>query len=198
MRGGHDVLILAGSLQRMSVSRVAGEYVFKRLTAAGIATRMILMEELALPFFNPDIHYKDHSFATDYLDAVRRARAMVWSAPSYHRTISGSFKNAIDFLELLLNDSPCYLTGKCVGAVAASKGVVAAANTAAELAMTAQALRAFSFPLQVPITASHNALDESGNIRDKRICGKLDLLADEVRNFVLSDFPFRADVKNAS
>jgi NAD(P)H-dependent FMN reductase len=186
MRGGHDVLILAGSLRRDSVSRVAGEILERNFIASGVSTRLMLVENLNLPFFNPDVHYENNDFAQDYLNAVRGARALVWCAPSYHRTISGSFKNAIDFLELLLNDKPIYLTGKCVGAVATSKGIVAAANAASELAMSAQALRAFAFPLQVPITASHKTLDEAGNLKDKRIEGKLDLLAQEVRLFLKS------------
>ena len=197
MRGGHDVLILAGSLRRESVSRVAGEILFKNLTASGIPTRLMLVEELSLPFFNPDVHYDDNAFAQDYLDAVRQARALIWCAPSYHRTISGSFKNAIDFLELLLNDKPMYLSGKCVGAVATSKGIVSAANAASELAMAAQALRAFAFPLQIPITASHKVLGEGGELKDKRIEGKLDLLAQEVRAFLKNGLSVGAEAVSA-
>lgn len=182
--GNEDVLILAGSLARQSVSRVAGEVMYRGLTSCGIATRFMTVEELNLPFFNPDVHYDNPSVARIYLDAVRRARVIIWSSPSYHRTIGGSFKNAIDFLELLVNDKPTYLHGKVVGAIATSKGVVAAANTTVELAMAAQALHAFTFPLLIPITASHSALDDKGNIRDKRICGKLDLLVEEVRNYL--------------
>lgn len=181
---GDDVLILAGSLARHSVSRVAGEILEKNLAASGLSTRLLSVADLNLPLFNPDVHYADRSVAQDFLNAVRRARAMIWCAPSYHRTISGSFKNAIDFMELLLDDKPSYLTGKVVGCVATSKGIVAASNTASELAMSAQALRAFSFPLQVPITASHHVLDEAGQLKDRRVEGKLDLLADEVRLYL--------------
>jgi FMN reductase len=180
----HDVLILAGSLAEISVSRVAGEVMRDNLAASGVSVRMITIDELDLPLFNPDIHQRSAPFAADYLDAVRRSRVMIWSAPSYHRTISGSFKNAIDYMELLADDDPAYLTGKVVGAVSTSKGIVSAANATAELAMAAQALRAFAFPLLVPITASHKALDADGGLADRRIVGKLDLLADEVRHFL--------------
>ncbi len=191
---GDDVLILAGSLGQYSVSRIAGEILEKNLAASGLSTRLLSIADLNLPLFNPDVHYKDRAVAQDFLNAVRRARAMIWCAPSYHRTISGSFKNAIDFMELLLDDKPSYLTGKVVGAVATSKGIVAASNTAGELAMAAQALRAFTFPLLVPITASHHALDEAGNLKDKRIEGKLDLLTDEVRLYLASHPVMKAGV----
>lgn len=188
---GDDVLILAGSLSHHSVSRVVGDILEKNLAASGLSTRLISIHELELPLFNPDVHYTDRAVAKPFLDAVRRARAMIWCAPSYHRTISGSFKNALDFMELLVDDTPAYLAGKVVGAVATSKGVVAASNTTAELAMAAQALRAFTFPLLVPITASHHALDEAGNLKDKRIIGKLDLLADEVRAYLAANRPLQ-------
>jgi FMN reductase len=193
-----DVLILAGSLAGQSVSRVAGEVMFRGLTACGVSTRLMTIEELNLPFFNPDVHYDDPSVAQTYLNAVRRAQVIIWSSPSYHRTISGSFKNAIDFLELLLNDDPPYLHGKVVGAIATSKGVVASANTTVELAMAAQALHAFTFPLLIPITASHSALDKQGNITDKRICGKLDLLVEEIRTYLRTGLSGSAEVKEAS
>ena len=155
------------------------------------------VEELNLPFFNPDVHYDDPSVAQGYLDAVRRARVLIWSAPSYHRTISGSIKNAIDFLELLVNDKPTYLHGKVVGAISTSKGIVAAANTTVELAMAAQALHAFTFPLLIPITASHSALDAKGNITDKRICGKLDLMVGEVQSFLRDGLGQSLEVQTA-
>ena len=55
-------------------------------------------------------------------------------------------------------------------------------------------LRAFAFPLQVPITASHKTLDEAGNLKDKRIEGKLDLLAQEVRAFLKGGLGATAEI----
>ena len=63
-----------------------------------------------------------------------------------------------------------------------------------ELAIAARAPRAFTFPLLAPITASHHAVDEAGHLKDKRIEGKRDLLADEVRVYLAAHPAMKAGV----
>ena len=41
----------------------------------------------------------------------------------YHGTVSGSFKNALDWLQLLSDRDPPYLTNKVVGLVSTAGGV---------------------------------------------------------------------------
>ena len=41
----------------------------------------------------------------------------------YHGTVSGSFKNALDWLQLLSDSDPPYLTNKVVGLVSTAGGV---------------------------------------------------------------------------
>jgi FMN reductase len=99
------------------------------LTAAAIAKeRGITVEvldvlELNLPTFIPNREIE--AFALDQqpgirhvLDVCRRSDAMIWSSPTYHGTMSDVIKNAIDFTELLANDSRPYLQGCAVGLVA--------------------------------------------------------------------------------
>lgn len=52
-----------------------------------------------------------HSF----LAAVRAADALLICSPTYHGTISGAVKNALDYLEFLSRDTPRYLGGRVVG-----------------------------------------------------------------------------------
>ena len=69
------------------------------------------------------------------MDAVYACDAMIWSSPTYHGSVSGSFKNALDWLILLAERDPPYLTNKPVGLVTTAGGV--------------QGLQA-SWPLQEP------------------------------------------------
>jgi FMN reductase len=48
------------------------------------------------------------------VDAVYACDAMIWSSPTYHGSVSGSFKNALDWLILLAERDPPYLTNKPV------------------------------------------------------------------------------------
>jgi FMN reductase len=49
--------------------------------------------------------------------------AMIWSTPTYHGSISGSFKNALDWLIMLTGRDPPYLTNKPTGLVSTAGGV---------------------------------------------------------------------------
>jgi NAD(P)H-dependent FMN reductase len=57
------------------------------------------------------------------LDSVYASDAMAWSMPTYHGSVSGSFKNALDWLILLAERDPPYLTNKPVGLVSTADGV---------------------------------------------------------------------------
>jgi FMN reductase len=52
------------------------------------------------------------------VDVCRRADAMLWCSPTYHGTVSGIFKNALDHIELLSDDARPYLQGRVVGLMA--------------------------------------------------------------------------------
>lgn len=119
------LLGLSGSLAARSTSRAAVE-----LALAGApddaTTEVLSVRDLDLPFYHPDHQGADHVVppgAQRLADAVRRADGLVWSSPLYNGTISGVFKNALDWLQLLAGDEPPYLTGKVVGLVATAGGV---------------------------------------------------------------------------
>jgi multimeric flavodoxin WrbA len=53
----------------------------------------------------------------EFVDALYACDAMIWSSPTYHGFVSGSFKNALGWLILLAEHDPPYLTNKPVGLV---------------------------------------------------------------------------------
>ena len=67
----------------------------------------------------------------------------------YNGTISGSFKNALDWLKLLGDRNPPYLTDKVVGLISTAGGMqgLQAVNT---MEFVVRALRGWAVPL-VPI-----------------------------------------------
>ena len=52
-----------------------------------------------------------------------RCDAMIWSSPTYHGSVSGSFKNALDWLILLAERTPPYLSNKPIGMITTAGGV---------------------------------------------------------------------------
>jgi FMN reductase len=96
----------------------------------------------------------------------------------YHGTISGSFKNVLDWLDLLARRDPPYLTDKIVGLISTAAGVqgLQAVNT---LEFVVRALRGWAVPLVIPIS-QRQAFDEDGRIVDERVVEQLRALGNEV------------------
>ena len=125
--------------------------------------------------------------AVKFADAVHEAHGLLLSSPMYHGTISGSFKNALDWLELLGRREPPYLADKVVGLIGMASGVqgLQAVNT---LEFVVRALRGWAIPLVIPISG-RQAFDAEGRIVDERVIAQLRALGHEVAEICLRRRP---------
>src|SRR5881397_2374995 len=90
-----QVLAVAGSLHRTSVTRAVVLHVAERLKAEGCIVDVLDFETEPLPLYNPDTAYAAPGF--DALQArVERADAYVLGTPDYHGSISSAMKNFLD------------------------------------------------------------------------------------------------------
>ena len=184
--GRHAVIVgLGGSLSSPSRSLDAVEVALDAATAAGAETRLFDLRALDLPLFAPGA--APSPAAQEYTEAVFEADGLIWSSPMYHGTISGSFKNALDWLELLGRRDPPYLTDKVVGLIGSAGGVqgLQVVNT---LEYVVRALRAFAVPMVVPI-AGRTAFDADGRLIDERAAMQLKHLGEEVAAICLRRRP---------
>jgi len=99
-----SVIGLGGSMRATSTSRSALQAALTGSAMAGADTRLLWIRDLALPVYAPD-HAIPASVA-GFADTVYESDAMIWSTPTYHGSISGSFKNALDWLILLAGRNP--------------------------------------------------------------------------------------------
>lgn len=169
---------LGGSLGHPSRSIAALNLALRGAASTGAETELLSLGDLALPMYLPG--------ARDYPDSVRRlveetrsADGMIWSSPLYHGTISGAFKNALDWLQLLAGDDPPYLADKVIGLISTSGGTqgLQAINT---MEFAVRSLRALAVPLVVPVPQARSTIDEEGRIGDERIESSLRQLGSEV------------------
>ena len=172
------ILGLGGSLARVSRSRAALRVALEGAAEAGAATSLLDLRELDLPMFDPD-HETPVGTAADLVDACFAADGMVWSSPLYQGTISGAFKNALDWLHVLGRRDPPFLHDKVVGLVSAAGGTqgLQAINT---MEFCVRALRGWAVPYVVPVASSARVFDEHGEVRDESIEAQLRLLGAEV------------------
>ena len=202
-RGGEHGRVLAGGplAHRCLTSRSSGSAARSRgspaaarrciralegAEAAGAETRMLDLRELDLPMYNPDEAEPTESAAT-LIEACYTADGLIWSSPMYQGTISGAFKNALDWLHVLGQRDPPYLHDKVIGLVSAAGGThgLQAINT---MEFAVRALRGWAVPYVVPVATAARVFDAEGRIHDEGVEHQLDMLGtrgrprgDEVR-----------------
>jgi FMN reductase len=117
--------------------------------------------------------------ARRFADTIHASDALIWSTPTYHGSVSGSFKNALDWLILLAERDPPYLTDKPVGLVATAGGIqgLQAVNS---MDFIARALRAWSVPMVLPVAQSWRTFDPDGRLMDDMVGTLLRELGAEV------------------
>jgi FMN reductase len=169
---------LGGSLRPASSSRAALKVALDGCTDAGAKVDLLDLRQLNLPMYDPSSDDVPES-VTRFVEAVYRADGMVWSSPLYQGSVSGAFKNALDWLILLNDREPPLLTDKVVGLVSVAGGTqgLQAVNT---MEFIVRALRAWAVPLVVPIPQSWQAFEDSGRPANPQIEEPLKTLGGEV------------------
>ena len=169
---------LGGSLRKGSTSRSALQRALAGAAAAGAETTLLDLRELELPMYHPDDDEPTEGAAT-LIESCHAADGLLWSSPLYQGTISGAFKNALDWLHVLGRRDPPYLHDKVIGLISAAGGTqgLQAINT---MEFSARALRGWAVPYVVPIPTSWQAFAEDGSINDETVESQLERLGGEV------------------
>jgi FMN reductase len=178
------LILLGGSLREHSRSRALLRTALTFAQERGIDAEMLDLRELDLPMFLPDRTFDAYPIGNQdtiahLLAAYRRAHAMIWASPTYHGTVSGVFKNAIDFAELLAQDACPYLQGCAVGIIAVND-----TRTLTAMSHCVHDLRAWLAPTQ--IMATEQSFSEMHDLIDDRVKKLLARQVDELISFVVS------------
>ncbi len=139
---------------------------------------MLDLRELQLPMYSPD-EADPGPAARQLIETCYSADGMLWSSPMYQGTISGAFKNALDWLHDLGSREPPFLHDKVVGLISAAGGTqgLQAINT---MEFSVRALRAWDVPYVVPVAAAARVFDEQGRVSDPVVEEQLISLGGEV------------------
>ena len=171
------IVALGGSLGEHSTSLAAARIALEGAAQAGADTELFDIRQLDLPLYAPNAPTSPAA-ARALCDAVYSCHGMLWSSPLYHGTISGSFKNALDWLQLLSDRQPAYLTDKVIGLISTAGGTqgLQAVNT---MEFVVRALRGWSVPLVIPIPQAWRAFQD-GHALDEKLAAQLHTLGAEV------------------
>jgi FMN reductase len=184
MPGQEDAMVrpvriigVGGSLRAESTSRTALETALDGAAASGADARLISVRDLALPLYTAE--HSPPAAALRFADDVYDCDALIWSTPTYQGSVSGSFKNALDWLILLAERDPPYLSNKPIGLITTAGGVqgLQAVNT---MEFIARSLRGWSVPMVLPVSQSWQSFDPDGRLKDETVAAQLRKLGGEV------------------
>ena len=168
---------MGGSLRAGSTSLSALKVTLDGVRAAGGTAYLMDLREWMLPLYTPEHGIPPR--ARELADSVHSADALIWSSPTYHGSVSGAFKNALDWLILLAESDPPYLSNKPVGLVTTAGGVqgLQAVNS---MEFIVRALRGWAVPQVLPVPQSWQIFDPEGHLTDERLADRLRALGAEV------------------
>ena len=98
--------------------------------------------------FNPELESDPPAVVGTFANACYAADGMLWSSPMYNGSVSGSFKNAIDWLHMLGSREPPYLHDEVIGLISAAGGTqgLQVINT---MEFSVRSLRGWAVPADV-------------------------------------------------
>lgn len=174
------IVALGGSMRPKSTSLLALKVALEGAAGAGAATELLDVRALDLPMYMPDTDAESAPVAARLMsETIYAAPGLIWASPHYHGTVSGSFKNALDWLQLLAGRDPAFLTDKVVGLISTAGGVQGL-QTINTMEYVVRALRGWAVPLVVPVAQAWQAFDDSDRPRDQGIEKQLQTLGSEV------------------
>jgi FMN reductase len=175
------LVLLGGSMRTASYSLAALRAAAALAEGEGAETTILSVRELDLPMFRPNTPIVDYPAEQQpgihaLIEGYRSADAMIWSSPTYHGTISGVVKNALDFAELLRGDARPYLQGVPIGLL-----VVSDPTTFGAMINSAHELRAWPAPTRIALRKEH--FDAEFSLIDERSQTRLLRQIRELVNF---------------
>jgi NAD(P)H-dependent FMN reductase len=157
------VLGLGGSMREGSATTQALHVALAGAEAAGAQTQLIDLAIFPLPMFDGTYTLdgytaSERASVLKLLDEVDNAHGIILASPTYHNTISGALKNALELLEVYNEDGPGRFTGKVVGLVTVQGGTSGTGNnTLTTMLLAARAMHAWVAPTMVSVPGSRSA-----------------------------------------
>jgi FMN reductase len=175
---------IGGTTRAGSTSERALQLALEACAVRGARTRLIGGRDLpALPY-DPTGTHKDSAGAT-LARAVSEADGLLIATPSYHGSISGLVKNALDYVEDTREAARPYFDGRAVGVIVTAEGPQALGSTVLAVRGIIHALRGWPTPYAALLSVTEHPFGEDRQSPTAATRAALDLLAGQVMTFSL-------------
>jgi FMN reductase len=190
---GVRIALLGGSLRDGSVSLQVLRVCAGLAERFGAEPTLLSAPQLVLPPYLPDAVPEPDARtpANRLLSVLRAADGVIIATPTYHGGMSGLLKNALDHAENLARDTPAYLDGRAVGAVAVGWSEYGAATAVADLRTNIMSLRGWVTPMAVTVNALRPSVVDKGVRADGQVMRRLEIMVGQVVDFARQSTPRR-------
>lgn len=176
------IVAIGGSTRSQSSTELALRMAGRAAEKAGAKVTYVTGSDLILPMY--DLKETDrHPVAAHLVESVRKADGLILASPGYHGGMSGLFKNAMDYLEDLRDDTRPYLDGRGVGCISTAFGWQAAVATLHQLRQITHALRGWPTPMGATINSRFATFDTDGSCSDESATEALHIIGSQVVQF---------------
>jgi FMN reductase len=176
------ILGIGGTTRPASVTERALTVSLRAAADEGADTVLVAGPDLILPMYSPG-EAERAAGAIQLVDTLRACNGLIIASPSYHGSVSGLIKNALDYVEDLRADRRVYLDGVAVGLIACAGGWQGASQTLSALRSIAHALRGWPTPLGAALNTSIRLFDEAGDCVDLSSKFQLETVGRQVVEF---------------
>lgn len=185
------IVAVGGTLRTGSSTERALRIVLAAAERAGAQVQMISGPDLDMPLFAPEKRER-HANAARLIEALRGADGIVLGSPSYHGSISGVVKNALDYTEDMRGDPAPYFHQRAVASVGTGGGYQGAVAALNALRGIVHALRGWNSPLGVAINTAEPVFDAEGRCLDPKLQAQLEAQGEELVAFARRRLPVDA------
>lgn len=173
---------IGGTTRADSTTQRSLELALTLCEQRGADTISVVGAQLELEAYDPSTGVR--SPAAQYLvECLRRADGVIIATPSYHGSVSGLIKNALDYTEELRDDPAPYLANRAVGAIVCADGAQAIGSTLVALRSIVHALRGWPTPYAAAVDASSRPFDGAGRLQQPQVAAQIAIVADQVVEF---------------
>lgn len=173
------IVAIGGTVHPGSTTEMALRYAARPAIDAGAQVAIFGGEYLAsLPHYRGPGH--DAETGRELVDAVRLADGLIIATPSYHGTLSGLVKNALDYIEDLAQEEHPYLHDRAVGLIATAYGEQASMGAMQTLRNIVHALRGWPTPLGATLRTHQELFSPQGECLDERARLQLTTVGEQV------------------
>ena len=174
------ILMLYGSLRKVSYSRLAAEEAGHILTALGAEVRFYNPSGLPLRGDNAD---ETHPKVAELRDLVTWCDGMVWSSPELHGAMTGIMKTQIDWIPLSLG-SVRPTQGKTLAVMQVSGGSQSF-NAVNQLRILGRWMRLLTIPNQSSVAKAWQEFDDDGRMKPSPYYNRIVDVMEELYKFTI-------------